>query len=101
MLALEIRKQMRVRDKVFLLEELRPTGEKEARITSALQGRYSNHMIIHPKRGANIQNLETELLKFPKGSHDDMIDALASAMVISKVSNVAKNRKRVSAPSWI
>lgn len=98
---MEIRKQMRLRDTTFLLQELRPTGEKEARIVTALQGRYSNHMIIHPKRGANIQDLETELLKFPKGSHDDMIDALASAMVVSTVKNVAQKKRRVSTPNWI
>lgn len=83
MLALEIQKQMRIRDKFFILEEVRPQWEKEARIKSTLQGRYSSHSIIHPKYWANIWELETELLKFPNGKHDDLIDALSSAVAIS------------------
>lgn len=85
MLSLEITKQMRLRDKFFTLEEVRPQWEKEARIISALQPRYSSHSVIHPRYWANIQDLETELLKFPNGKHDDMIDALASAVVLSTV----------------
>lgn len=42
MLALEIRNQMRIRDKFFLLEDVNPQGDKVARIRSILQPRYSN-----------------------------------------------------------
>lgn len=91
MLSLEISKQMRLRDKFFLLEEVRPQGEKEARIRTALQARYSNHSIIHPRYAPNISDLETELLKFPNGKNDDMIDALSSAIMLGSVNNLANN----------
>lgn len=42
MLALEIKKQMRIRDTFFVLDEVKPMGEKEARIRAILQPRYSN-----------------------------------------------------------
>lgn len=93
MLALEIKKQMRIRDTFFYLEEVRPQWEKEARIRTALQGRYSGHTIIHPKYW--FTELEMELLKFPNGKHDDMIDALASAVAMSQTYSL---KKKVSKP---
>lgn len=100
MLALEIKKQMMLRDNPFILQELRPTGEKEARIRTTLQPRYSNSWIFHKKWWKNVQDLETELLKFPKGRHDDMIDALASAIAISKTQNINK-KQSIAVPSYI
>ena len=93
MLILEVQKQMRIRDNFFTLEEVRPTWEKEARIRTALQGRYSGHTIIHPKYWPNIKEFESELLKFPNGKHDDMIDAMASAVWMSTVSTNKKPQK--------
>ncbi len=82
MLALEVRKQMRLRNSFFQLEEVRPMGEKEARILSTLQPRYSNHSIIH--YGTMCDVIESELLRFPDGAHDDAIDALAGAVHMLK-----------------
>ena len=48
MLALEIQKQMRVRDHFFVLDEIRPMGEKNARILATLQPRYATRTILHP-----------------------------------------------------
>ena len=93
MLILEVQKQMRIRDIFFNLEEVRPTGEKEARIRTALQGRYSGHTIIHPKYWPNIKELESELLKFPNGKHDDMIDALASSVAMTATVSNKKPKK--------
>ena len=84
MLAMEIRNQMRIRDKFFNLEDVSPQGEKEARIRSMLQPRYSSRSIVHPKNLPNLEALELELLKFPNAKHDDLIDALASALALRK-----------------
>jgi hypothetical protein len=62
MLALEIRKQMNIRNIFFTLDEITPQGEKEARIRSILQPRYSNRSIYHNN---SCNELELELLKFP------------------------------------
>lgn len=77
MLALEIRKQMNIRNQFFHLEEVRPTGEKEARIRSILQPRYSNLSVFHTN---TMWELEWELLKFPNWKNDDIIDALSGAV---------------------
>lgn len=86
MLAFELRNQMRIRNRFFTLEEVTPQGEKEARIRTILQPRYGNHMVLHDR---SMQELELELLKFPNGKHDDMIDALASclALVEARIAN--------------
>lgn len=88
MLALEITKQMRIRDFFFTLEEVRPQWEKEARIRASLQPRYSSHSLIHIKHMPNLWDYEIELLKFPNWKHDDMIDACASAISLSQVNNL-------------
>lgn len=85
MLALEIRKQMNIRNVFFNMIEVQPMWEKNARIRTLLQPRYWNASIIHPKYHNKIKELELELLKFPNAKHDDIIDALASALKISEI----------------
>lgn len=63
------------------VDEFRPsrwTGSKEERIFSILEPRYANRQIWHYS-GGNIQALEEELL-FTNPAHDDVKDALASAV---------------------
>ena len=86
MLILEIRKQMRIRDQFFVLDEITPMGEKNARMKSVLQPRYSNHSVLHPNSG--VEELELELLKFPNGKHDDLMDSLSMAVSMAHASNV-------------
>ena len=77
MLAFEIRKQMNVRNTFFYLEEVNPMGEKNARIRSTLQPRYATLSVFHKKFHDKTSELETELMKFPNGKHDDLIDSLS------------------------
>lgn len=69
---------MRERGVFFPITELRRnTNEtKEFRI-KALEPFYREGMIFHAPW---MKSLETELLQFPKGKHDDEIDALASQL---------------------
>ncbi len=63
------------------VEEFRPTrwlGAKEERIMAALEPKYANKQIWHYPSG-NCQVLEEELL-FANPAHDDVKDALASAV---------------------
>jgi hypothetical protein len=63
------------------VDEFRPTrwqGSKEERIMAILEPRYANHQIWHYQSG-NIQVLEEELM-FTNPPHDDVKDALASAI---------------------
>jgi len=63
------------------IDEFRPTrwqGSKHERIMSVLEPRYANHQIWHYQSG-NTQVLEEELI-FANPAHDDVKDALASAI---------------------
>lgn len=63
------------------IEEFRPTrwlGAKEERIMAALEPKYANRQIWH-YLGGNCQILEEELM-FANPVHDDVKDALASAV---------------------
>ena len=63
------------------VDEFRPSrwqGSKEERIMSVLEPKYSNNQIWH-YQGGNIQTLEEELI-FTNPPHDDVKDALASAI---------------------
>lgn len=78
MLGYSIREEMKRRKKYIPLRELRPPNNKskEARIKSLQPGYYSGK-IFHKERMPNLEYLEDELLRFPKGTHDDIIDTLA------------------------
>lgn len=54
------------------VEDLKQTGDKETKIRKLLP-LYRNWLIFHKPW---MEDLETELKKFPRGKHDDMIDAL-------------------------
>lgn len=63
------------------IDEYRPSrwqGSKEERIMAVLEPKYANHQIWH-YMGGNIQTLEEELT-FSNPAHDDIKDALASAI---------------------
>lgn len=66
------------------IDEHKPTrheGAKEERLEAALQPKYSNRQIWH-YQGGNCQLLEEELI-LQNPSHDDIKDALASALDIA------------------
>lgn len=81
MLALAIKDEMIKQDFYFYLEEVRPSWEKNARIRSILQPLYASWMLFHNDT-IDSSDIELELLKFPNGKHDDMIDAESWAMSI-------------------
>jgi hypothetical protein len=75
----------------------RPTksdGSKEERIRNILQPRYANMSVWH-YRGGNCQTLEEELM-LGKPPHDDVKDALASAVDISAPPRARGRVKKVS-----
>lgn len=77
----------------IIIDHYRPVrseGDKEERIMSTLQPKYSNGQIYH-YRGGNCQLLEEEL-KMAKPPHDDISDAAANAIAIS----VAPSRRLTS-----
>ena len=65
----------------FVVDEQRPTRNKEERIRAALEPRYANNQMWHYK-GGNCQTLEEELL-MEHPEHDDIKDALAAVVEIA------------------
>jgi predicted phage terminase large subunit-like protein len=80
-------------------EELRPLTDKLAR-ARALQGRMQQGRVYFPAESSWRADVEKELLRFPAGAHDDIVDALAWAVNLC----VGKTPKQVSKPkepkSW-
>lgn len=70
------KEQMKKRKKYFILSRLIPDRgmSKSGRIETALAARYANGVIYHRRR---MVDFEDELLRFPVGTHDDLIDAFA------------------------
>jgi len=73
-----IMKEIKRRGHTLPLNEVMPESDesKEKRIR-LLQPIYMRSDIFHSEGVANIEYLEDELLRFPKGKHDDTIDCLA------------------------
>lgn len=83
------------------IDEYRPNkhqGNKEERIASTLEPRYDNLQIWH-YRGGNIQTLEEELMS-RNPPHDDIKDALASAVDIAVKPSRSVNRSKKSNIVW-
>lgn len=82
------------------IEEFRPSqkqGSKEERIMSILEPRYANRQIWHYP-GGNCQLLEEELI-FANPAHDDIKDALASAVDFAVApTNIFSMVKKTIAP---
>ncbi len=73
---------IRVNGLALSVEEVRPIKDKQTRIEATLQPRYSNMQMWH-FQGGNCELLEEELV-LQSPPHDDMKDALASAVEIAQ-----------------
>ena len=69
-------KEMPVRNVFFTIKPLVAAGKKELRIET-LQPRFVAGTIWFPIGASFLPELELELLAFPRGLHDDLIDSLA------------------------
>jgi len=81
------------------VDEIRPTRNKEERIEAVLGPRYDNMQVYH-YQGGNTQVLEEELV-LQNPAHDDVIDALASAVEHSiKPARQVRDRTQQSNVIW-
>jgi len=71
-----LEKEMVKRNQFFQIEPVQASTAKELRI-QALQPRFKAGTIWFPVEASFLTELESELLMFPRGKHDDIIDALA------------------------
>lgn len=85
-----LEKEMPRRNIFFELVDLVADNQKEVRIKT-LQPRFKTGTIWFEENSDYLPELENELLTFPKGLHDDLIDALAYADQIIEVPIQDKN----------
>lgn len=71
-----LEKEMPKRNIWFTVKDLMAQNKKELRISN-LQPRFKAHTVWFPMGANFLTELESELLSFPKGLHDDLADALA------------------------
>lgn len=77
-----IKDEMKRRGEYFRLTELSPKGvKKEERIASALEPLFSNHFMYIKMTHTELEN---ELMDFPYGAHDDIIDALSYIVDVTR-----------------
>jgi len=59
-------------------KELHPDVDKLTR-SLPMQARYAAHKVFHPVGTSWLETAETELLQFPNGAHDDIVDTASYA----------------------
>jgi len=93
-LANNIRDEMVRRSQFFNLIEINSRGEKNARIRATLGALYPSFQIFHREED-KFSPFEDELLRFPKGMHDDEIDAMETAISqIKEYGDASERQKR-------
>ena len=78
-LAYAIRDDPRFKKRPFHITELKPNERAKDQRIKGLQPLYENFKIYHNKLLPNNIYLEDELVRFPNGRHDDIVDALSYA----------------------
>lgn len=87
----QLRNEERTRGTSLPIIELRDNkNSKEDRI-KALAPSYNFHHAYHIKGANQLDDLEYEMLHFPKGKHDDVLDAYASVLEIAHPPNPNSN----------
>lgn len=79
---LHLNKRMLERRLYPTVEELRPLTDKMVR-AQPLQGRMKQRKVTFPKSGDWVAPMLKEMLRFPVGMHDDMVDALSWCMQVA------------------
>jgi predicted phage terminase large subunit-like protein len=69
-----IEEEQRRRNTYFTVHEVKSTTNKEIKVRGGLLPMYENGVIFHKRTD---REYEHELLAFPRGKHDDRIDAMA------------------------
>ena len=84
-----------LRRRIYLpLEELKHMGMSKKESPTRIRGLdplYRTHCMFHRADDENTRYLEEELFRFPSAKHDDVIDALAYILHISKIPGEENN----------
>lgn len=75
--------EMHKRQIYLPVKQVKPANRSKDQRIKGLQPLYFNRKVLHAKITAKIKHLEDELLRFPRGKHDDIIDALSYLLDIA------------------
>jgi len=91
--------EMRRRNIFLPVVELKAERSKEERILG-LVPRYANGALYHLQQCPFREELEDELMRFPRGKHDDIVDALAYGLQIAVKARENKPRFSKGSDEW-
>ena len=94
-----LKRRMSERRQYPAYEVLRPMTDKMAR-ARPLQGRMQQGRVVFPEEAPWLPQAEQELLRFPGGAHDDVVDALAWAVRLSMEKQPPQLPGAKPLPSW-
>jgi predicted phage terminase large subunit-like protein len=94
-----VNKEMRDTRFVVPVIPLRPITDKKAR-ASTLQARMQQGMVFYPDSAAWFDPCHLEMLRFPAGVHDDMVDAQAWLALMVAANAPPPMPKEQRLPSW-
>lgn len=96
-----LRKRMAETTTYFAVHEQTPSKDKPTRSMS-IRGRLEQGKVIFPTHAPWLVEFESELLKFPFGTHDDQVDALAYiGLGLDLQSRASAAPKRSEAPRFM
>lgn len=76
-----LKKRMQERNIYPYFETQKPLTDKQVR-ARPLQGRMQHGMVTFPRSAPWMEAVEKEMLRFPSGVHDDIVDALSWAVTL-------------------
>lgn len=94
-----LKKRMGERRQYPPYEVMRPMTDKLAR-ARPLQGRMQQGRVVFPEGAGWLSQAEQELLRFPAGAHDDVVDALAWAAQLCMGKEPPRLAVPPPLPSW-
>lgn len=96
----ELNREMKKRKQYLALDEtLKPLTDKLVR-ARPLQGRMQQGMVVLPDSAPWVEMVVQELLRFPGGLHDDIVDAMAWAARMAATWATPKPPERSPIRSW-
>ena len=98
-LSYELANEQRNRNTWLPLTEIKSRPQSKEERIRGLAPFYEYGHIYHIKECPQLEELESELLSFPSGRHDDIIDALATVLEYASPPNAKGFEERSSGPS--
>lgn len=94
-----LKKAMNETNSYFPYELLKPLSDKSVR-ARVLQGLMQQHRIVFPAEADWLSTAKQELLRFPAGAHDDIVDSLAWNARLSVDKTPPNEVRTVPIKSW-